>query len=809
MPEGLLRDIRFAARMLRKNLGFTAVAVVTLALGIGANSAIFSLVNGILLRPLPYAQPERLVSMWEMGMPKGALLALQSRAQAVEVAGYARDAGFNLTGLNEPLRLKGSRVSTNLFSLLGANAEIGRVFQPDEQSPAQSHVVVVSHALQQRLFGSGTQSNIAQAIGRWVTIEGVNFLVIGVMPADFRFPSAETDFWIPIQVDPGGANLWGDFTYVALGRLRAGATIEQALAEYRALVPQIVKLYPWPMPAHYAEWTTLSPLQDSEVGSVRTKLLLLLGAVGLVLLIACANVANLMLLRASARQKEIAVRTALGAARGVLIRQLLTESLLIAFCGGLLGLLLAQGGLVMLRSFLPANTPRLLETSVDLRVLGFTMFLVLVTGIAFGLAPAWRATRTDIETVLRGVSQKSGTGRARRRLSGALVIAESALMVILLIGAGLVLKSLWRLSHLEIGVPSDHVVTALITPNGSMCAKGDRCVGFYNEVQQRIAALPGVESVALADSVPFGNVGATALAVEDHPEFSAASPYSAWYCMASPNLLRTLGIPLLAGRDFLDSDRAGEPGVVLVSRKMAERLWPGENPLGKHVRPSWMKDWRTVAGVVSDVRENSVAQQGTERVVGDIYFPAAQGLIVPLSDARLIVRTAARPEDTASNLRAAIANIRGDVPVSQIRTMDEVLSRSISAPRSTASLFALFAALALLLGAIGIYSVVSYSVAERTREIGVRVAIGAQRSDVLKMVLGEGLKLAAAGLVIGIGAALAGSRLMQSILYEVQPLDAATYFGVAALLIAVTSIACYVPARNAMRVDPMEALRHE
>ena len=549
--------------------------------------------------------------------------------------------------------------------------------------------------------------------------------------------------------------------------------------------------------------------KSAEVGSVRTKLLLLLGAVGLVLLIACANVANLMLLRAAARQREIAVRTALGAgtrradaatSHGIAADRVVWRRAWIA---------MAQGGLTLLRNFLPADTPRLVETAVDFRVLWFTLALVLITGILFGLAPAWRASRTDIESVLRGSSQKSGTGRERRRLSAPgdrRIRADGC-------------AARWR------GTRAEKFVAAIASGNWS--AGGSCCHGVAHPQRRHVLAGRSMRRFLQRsagknrgdcrewnrsrsrDSVPFGDVGATALAVEDHPEFSAASPYSAWYFTASPNLLRTLGIPLLAGRDFLDSDRAGAPGVVLVSRKMAERLWPGQNPLGKHVKPSWMKDWRTVAGVVADVRESSIAQEGSERVVGDIYFPAAQGIIVPISDARIVVRTAARPEDTETSLREVIAKIRSDVPVSQIRTMDEVLARSISAPRSTASLFALFAALALLLGAIGIYSVISFSVAERTQEIGVRVAIGAQRSDVLRLVLGEGLKLAGSGLVIGLVAALIASRLMQAILYEVQPVDAITYAGVAVILAGVAALACYVPARNAMRVDPMVALRHE
>jgi predicted permease len=802
--DTLVQDLRYGARTLRKSAGFTAVAVMTLALGIGANTAIFSLVDAVLLRSLPYSQPDRLVSLWQMGLPKGGLLALQERSQSMEVAGYTMEAGLNLMSGEEPLRLVGSRITSNLLPLLGVNPQLGRAFRADEQRPTQSHVLILSHSLWRRLYGADRS-----AIGRFVALEGSNYEVIGVMPPEFRFPTAETDFWIPIQVTPGGSDLWGNFSYLPIGRMRRGVTLAQASAEYRALVPQIVRLFPWPMPAHYAEWTSVSPLQNSVVAGVQTKLILLLGAVGLVLLIACANVANLFLTRAASRQKEIAVRAALGAGRGRIVRQLLTECLLIAAGGGILGMAIAQGGLIALRDLLPADTPRLAEAALDLRVLAFTAALVLATGLTFGLVPAWRASKIDLEQTLRGNSQKAGVGRSRRRLSAALAITEAALMVVLLAGAGLMLKSLWLLSRLDAGVRADHVLTALITPNGSFCARGDQCVSFYNSLLDRVRALPGVESAALADNVPFGDVYPVALAIEDRPELSAASPFSAWTFIASPGLLRALGISLLAGRDFTDGDRTSGPGVVLVSRAMAEQLWPGQNPLGKHVKPSWVKEWRTVVGLVADVREHSLDPKGSERVVGDIYFPAAQGVIFPLSDARLVVRVAGNPATMAAGLREAVAAIRGDVPVSQIRTLDDTLALSISAPRSTASLFAIFALLALALGAIGIYSVVSYSVAERTQEIGVRLAVGAQKADVLKLVLGEGMRLAGVGILIGLAAAVALTRLMQSLLYGVSAVDPATYAAVALLLAGVAALACYLPARRAMRVDPIVALRYD
>jgi putative ABC transport system permease protein len=805
MLEQLFQDIRFGARMLRKNLGFTAVAVLTLALGIGANAAIFSLVNGVLLRALPYAQPKSLVTLWDIGIPKGALLALQNKSQTMDVAGYTFPVGFNLSGQSEPMRLSVSRLTLNLLPMLGTNAELGRTFRAGEQDPANSHVAILSHALWQRIYG-----NDAGAIGKWLTLEGTPYQIVGVMPAGFRFPSPETDLWLPVTVASGGQGLWADFGHLPVARLRPGVTLAQANAEYKTLVPQIVKTFPWPMPAHYAEWTNVVPMQESLVGALQTKFLLLLGAVGLVMLIACANVANLLLTRSAARQKEIAVRAALGAGRVRLARQLLTECLLIACGGGALGLLLAQGGLVSLKSVLPADTPRLAEVSLDWRVLLFISAMVLFTGLGFGLAPAWRAARVDMEQTLRGSSQKSGVGRARRRLSSALVVSEAALMVVLLVGAGLLLKSLWRLSHVETGFRAEHVVTALVTPNGAFCAQGDACVGFYDELRARVAAIPGVESVALADNVPFNGSFALALAVQNKSEYSSTSPFNAWSFVVSPGFLKTLGVPLLAGRDFLETDRAGAPGVALVSRAMAEKLWPGQDPLGRHLKPSWMKEWRTVVGVVADVREYSIFPDGSsQRVVGDIYLPAAQGILGPIAKARLVVRAVGDPKAIAASLRGVVTGVRSDVPISEVRTMDEILSLSISAPRSTASLFVLFAMLALTLGCIGIYSVVSYSVSERTQEIGVRVAVGAQRGDVLKLVIGAGMKLAGIGMAIGLAAAAALTRLMESLLFGVKPVDAATYLGVVILLTFLAMLACYIPARRALRVDPVVALRCE
>jgi predicted permease len=803
--ETFLQDLRFGARMLRKNPGFTAVAILTLALGIGANAAIFSLVNGVLLKPLPYSEPDRLVKLWNIGMPKGALLALKDRMKTVDIAGFTWSDGWNITGLEEPLRVNGSRISPEVFSMLGVHPEIGREFRSEDQPPAQSHVVIISHGLWLRLFGGDPN-----ALGRSVTIEGIPCQIIGVMPAGLRFPDPTTEFLLPMTTETAGSTLWGGFAYGALGRLRSGVTLEKARAEYRSLVPQIVKLYPWPMPTHYAEWTTVTPLMESLVGGVQTKLYLLLGAVGLVLLIACANVANLMLTRASSRQKEIAVRRALGAGRIRLIRQMLTESVLLAACGGAVGLAISWAGLAGLKVGLPSDTPRLAEATLDWRVLAFTALLALFTGLFFGLTPASRASHTDIEQSLRGGSSKSGVGRGRRRLSSALVVCESGLMVVLMISAGLMLKSLWRLAHMSTGIRTDNILTAVVTPQARLCSQGNECVDFFNALLERASTLPGVESAAFTDKIPLDGAGFVPLAVEGRPEFTSSSPLNAYEFTVSPGFLRTFEIPLLAGRDFRNSDRVGAAGAVIISRKLADHVWPGQDPVGQHIKPSWVKDWFSVVGVVADVREFAIYPEGAQaRLDGDIYFPAAQGIMFPLDEGRLVVRTKGNPEQLATSIRETVAVLRKDVPVSSIRTMDNIFSDAVSAPRSVASLFSLFAALALFLGAIGIYSVVSYSVAERTQEIGVRLAIGAQRIDVLRLVLGQGMRLVILGIGLGIAASIAATRLILGLLYGVGHTDVATYLGVTVLLACVAALACYVPARRAMRVDPVIALRYE
>jgi putative ABC transport system permease protein len=804
----LWQDLRYALRMLRQNPGFTAVAVLTLALGIGANTAIFSVVSGVLLRPLPYPDPNRLVSVTG-DYPRGAFVAMREQLRTMDVAVYAEGYQFNLTGLGDPLRLTGAPVSAELFSILGAHPELGRTFRSGEDLAGQDSFVILSHALWQQKFASDPQ-----IIGRWITLEGAGYQVVGVMPPAFRFPSPETRLWVPLNIDSRQPEkYWAGDYMPMIGRLRPGATIAQASAEAHSLQPQLRSLFPWPMPPTWNPDVTVVSLRQGMVSDERVRMLILLAAVALVLLIACANVANLMLSRAATRQREFAIRSVLGAGRQRMIRQLLTESSLIALIGGALGLFFAVNGLALLKSVLPADLPRLADIGIDWRVLCFTALLALLTGIVFGLVPALHFSRTNFAESLKS-GERGSTVSGIRRLRSALVTSEVALAVLLVIAAGLLIRSLWSLSHVNPGFRPESIMTARISPNESFCAEPQRCQNFYHELLDRVRALPGVNGAALVSTLPLGGrVTKLSARVEDHPPSSSAPLPLFWENMVSPGYFQLMNIRLLSGRTFTDADSTATPPVTIVTASTARRYWPRENPIGKHIKPSGENNWYTVVGVVADVRGYDLQHNVPDWMNGAVYVPygsyaEGEGGLPPVQ-MTLTLRTSADQAQTANLLRSTVASLNPEVPVTEVRPMRSFLADAISTPRSTTSLFVAFAALALALGVTGIYGVLSYFVAQRTREIGIRVALGAQRSHVLTLVLMEGAKMSGLGIVIGIAAALALTRLMRSLLYGVGAGDPLTYLGVVFVIAVVTLLACYIPARRAMRVDPMVALRYE
>jgi predicted permease len=803
-----LQDVRYALRMLRKNPGFTAIAVLTLALGIGANTAIFSVVSGLLLRPLPYPNPDQLVSVTG-SYPRGAFVAMREQARTMDVGVYAEGYEFNLTGLGDPLRLTGASVSAELFSILGARPELGRTLRAGEDIAGQDSCVILSHALWQQKFAADPQ-----IIGRWITLEGAGYQVIGVMPPDFRFPSPETQIWIPLHIDSRQPEkYWGGDYMPMIGRLRPGVTMAQAAAEARSLQARLRILFPWPMPPSWNADVTAVNLQKGMVSDERARMLILLGAVALVLLIACANVANLMLSRAATREREFAIRSVLGAGRQRMIRQLLTESSLIAFIGGALGLILAVNGLSLLKSALPADLPRLTDIGIDWRVLCFTAALALLTGIVFGLAPSLHFSRTNFGESLKSGARGSSASGIRGLRTG-LVTSEVAVAVLLVIAAGLLIRSLWALSHVNPGFRADYILTARINPNESFCEQPGRCASFYHELLDRVRALPGVNGAALISTLPLGGrVAKLSAEVEEHPP-SSSEPYPLfWDNIVSPDYFRLMNIQILSGRAFTDADASASPPVVIVTAATARRYWPGENPIGKHITPALENNWYTVAGVVADVRGYDLQHNVPEWMDGAVYVPygpytQGEGGSRPVQ-MTLTVRTSTDQTQTANLLRSTVAELNPEVPVTEVRSMGSFLSDAVSTPRSTTALFVAFAALALGLGVTGIYGVLSYFVAQRTREIGIRVALGAQRSNVFGLVLMEGAKMSGLGILIGIAAALALTRLMQSLLYGVGTSDPLTFLGVVIVIAIVTLLACYLPARRAMRVDPMVALRYE
>jgi predicted permease len=806
--NGLLQDIRYALRQLRKSAAFTVVAVITLALGIGANTAIFSLVDGILLVPLPYSKPEQLVGVTGF-YPRGAFAAMREQIRTMDVGAYAEGHEFNLTGLGEPVRLTGTMVSADLLSILGTRPELGRTFYPGEDRAGQDTYVVLSHALWEQRFGKDPS-----ILGRSVELEGVSRQVVGVMPADFRFPSAKTQVWIPLHNDPRSVPAYwaGDFMPV-IGRLRPGFSVPQAHAEIRMFQSNVGALFPWQMPATWNADVSVVQLKNVLVSDVRTRLFMLLGAVALVLLIACANVANLTLSRAATREKEIGIRSALGARPQRLVRQLLTESVVLASAGGLLGLFVATAGLSLLKTALPADTPRLTDVHMDWRVLAFSAALTLFTGLVFGLAPALQSSRAALSETLNS----GGRGAAisvSHRLRSSLAMGEIGFAVLLVVAAGLLIRSFWALSHVNPGFQSEHVFTAHITPDESFCSDPARCLTFYRNVLDRVQSAPGVKTVGLVNTLPLGGrVAKRSLEVEGFTKSPTQTPLF-WLNTVSPDYFHAMGISVAQGTGFTRADESGDSLVAAVSATTAQRFWPNQSAIGKHIRFVGDSDWRTVVGVIADVRAYDLQRNVPDFFTGGaVYVPYSPK--ATLEDGRvpaemtIAVQTASDDSQMGATLRGIVTGLNPEVPVSELKTMGTIVSDAVSTPASTTSLIVAFAGLALALGLVGIYGVLSFLVSKRTREIGIRIALGAQRGHVLWMVLREGAKFSLAGIGLGLLGAFVITRWLASELYGVGAMDPATYIGVAIAMTAVTLLACYVPARRAMNVDPLIALRYD
>jgi putative ABC transport system permease protein len=806
LVENLWQDLRYGCRTLARNPGFTAVAVVSLALGIGGNTAMFSIVNGVLLQPLPYPAPERLVRVTGY-YPKGAIEVLRQESRTMDIAGYQPASEMNLTGQGEAVRLEGSAVSANFFSLLGVHAGIGRTFEAGEDAPGRDRLVILSHALWQQKFAGDPA-----IIGRMIAIDGVSREVVGVMPASFGFPSFEEQAWIPLHMDSREAeDFWGKGFMPAIGRLRLGANISQAQSELRPLILHAITRFSFPMARTWNADAAVLSLQEDLVHDVRRKLILLLCAVGFVLLIACANVTSLLLSRSVARAKEIALRVSLGASRGRILRQLLTESVVLALAGGGLGLALTFLFLAVLKSALGADTPRISEAGIDWLSLGFVALLAILSGLISGLVPALSASRANLAGSIKTGGQRS-RGAAGVRLRSSLVACEVALTVVLVVGAGLLIKSLWRLTQVNPGFQPERILTVRISPSQSFCKERAACVALYDELLRRVRGISGVSEVAAVNAVPLStDVPAVVVDLEGHPrnpsETLAPVP---WAGAITPDYFRMMRIPLLAGRSFSQADGLKAPGVVLVSASTARRYWPNENPIGKHIKTVWESQWRTVVGVVADVRQYDLANHTPDWIKGTIYmpYPQAQDLTEQIpATMNLLFRTTADSGRVAMEVRQLVASVNPNVPVGEVRAMETVVSASTSQPRSIMWLFVAFAGSALILAAIGVYGVVSFSAAQRTYEIGVRVALGATRSSVFSMVLGQGLRLVLTGLAVGVVASLLLTRMLTSLLYGVAATDPLTFLGVGVLLIATAALAGFLPARRASRIDPLTALR--
>ena len=804
--ETLWQDLRYGVRVLIKNPGFAAVAVLSLALGIGANTAIFSLVDAVLLRPLPFHEPDRLVMVWEdasrVGFPRGYPAPAnyadwKAQNQVFEDMAALSGRSFNLTGDGEAEKIDAQAVTTNFFPLLGVKPVAGRAFLLEEDRPEEDKVALVSFGLWRRRFGGDPG-----LVGKEILLDGQKFNVVGVMPEGFQFLGRDVDLWVPLRFGQRELANRSDHFLTVFARLKRGVSVAQANADIVAITQRIARDYPREAANLQAY---VLPLREQLAGAVSRALIVLLVAVGCVLAVACANIANLLLSRAAARRREIAIRTALGAGRPRIVRQLLTESLLLAGLGGLCGLLLAHWSLAFLKMLVPEGMAAITSVKIDAQVLGYTLLVSLAAGVIFGLVPARQATKLDLNEVLKQGGGRAGIG-GHRGLRSALVVTEVALALVLLIGAGLMIRTIIRLQGLDPGFrPENVLVMGTVLPRQKYVELPKRSA-FYQQVLERVKTLPGVVGAACTTSVPLVLRGGTnGFAIEGKPP---AAGSDANHRQISPDYFRVMGIPLRAGRYFDEHDGTDSLPVAIINETMASKFWPNENALGKRFKVSGPKPdrpWLTIVGVVGDVR-----QMGLDvPVKAEMYFPYRQMDVFWAAPSQLAIRTAGDPMNVVAAVRREVWAVDKDQPISNVRTMEEILDGEVAPRRLQMSLLAGFAALALLLASIGIYGVLSYAVTQRTHEIGIRMALGARRRDVLRMVVGDGMRLALWGVGIGLAAALALTRMMASLLYGVTATDPSTFALVPVLLLFVALIASYIPARRATKVDPQVALRYE